>query len=353
MAAKFAVLCGALFPLSSSAGLFDRLWTGGRTKDALQTQVLKLPVAWVQVPKTGSSLCNAIMSLACDRGWNASLGAGNGGHAFWELHPMEQGCASGFTGSKSEEAKVEAMRRTAGGTEPPLARWYASPPGHHGFGPFADTPLAAHGVTVLRQPEQRILSGYYYGLHSMRGYHGRRDPRNHIPPERDYFRAVRGCSVRMFTRDGLPCGPDPDGRGRTSKEEVRRAIQTIQRFQFVGIAERWAASICLWHLKFGGRQDWKAAGRGISGPVPPWWRGCSADQFVNTRPGRQSNASRLGAPQGYDVRVLAGRKDEADGALYHAAQRIFEWDLRRTGATLKRCRPCFEHAGVTVGLERF
>ena len=89
-------------------------------------------------------------------------------HDFWETRGDLSRCA--FTSA------------TLGG--------YKSPPGHKGFGSYAAA--AKKGATVLRRPEQRVISGFHDGFHS---YHGKDEP--DLPA---YAAAVEGCAVRMLAR---------------------------------------------------------------------------------------------------------------------------------------------------------
>lgn len=298
--------------------------------------VLRRPVAFLHIPKTGTSFLNAVMSLACDAGWPHTLGR-ELEHLFWSRNSMNRGCAGGFTSSKSTPQKLAAFRATVGDAflAPRDNGWYRSPPGHAGFGPWAEAnaPLA---VTLLRQPEQRLLSGFYAGKH---GWHGER---NRNPTPRVYAEKLQGCQVRYLTRGGEQCNsrqPPP------TPAEVQRAILTLKRLQFVGLSDEWDLTICLWHRMFGGAHT---EGHGAA---PPWWARCNATHFRNTRPTglplAVSQTATMHAATTRDVSLLGGFRDEADRRLYAIARLLFKRRLVEFNVTAASCAPCFNaHAGA-------
>lgn len=301
---------------------------------------LKRPVAWLHVPKTGTSFVNAIMSLACDPGWNRTLGR-ELEHLFWSRVPMTRGCSAGFTSSRAVARKAAAFRATVHGLPVPQ-RWYLSPPGHTGFGPWVEShaPLA---VMMLRQPEQRLLSGFFAGKH---GWQER--TRRGVTPL-SYAHKLQGCQVRYLTRGGDQC----DSRQQPpSEKEVERAILAIKRFQFVGISEEWDLSICLWHRMFGAASA--AAG---GGGTRPWWSACRPQHFRNTRPTglplAVNQQATVHAATERDVSALNGFRDEADRRLYAIGRRLFRRRLAEFNVSHASCAPCFSaREGTTAELGR-
>jgi hypothetical protein len=190
----------------------------------------------------------------------------------------------------------------------------------------------------LRQPEQRILSGYHFDLLGW-NYKSHRDLNHHVPPEREYARYVRGCAVKLLARDVHAISVSDNSRncgngGTPTKEETHVAKMMLRsHFQFVGITEEWDLSVCLFHKMFGT-------------PERRWWSKCHGSEFVNMRPGvlTKQNSSEHHA---YDTSVLKGLRDDADGALYEVGLRIFQERLMAYNVTYESCRPCFEAA---VGL---
>jgi len=163
-----------------------------------------------------------------------------------------------------------------------------------------------HLLTMLRQPEQRIISGYHHGQHDFTG-------KEVSLPE--YAEHVGGCAVRMLTRSGFPCG-SKEGT-MPSDEDVALAQQRLKEgFAFVGLVEKWDLSVCLLHTMFGGE--------------------CLAEEFENLRPGQDRNSSL------YDVAPLEGYVDKYDGALYQTASEIFESNLKTYDVSEATCAKCYE-----------
>lgn len=189
------------------------------------------------------------------------------------------------------------------------SRYRGPPPGHDGFGPYAAT-FSANGVALFRNPVQRMLSG-------LRTYHShpecgnadcRKDVQAKIQPE-DYANAVRGCQIKMLTRDtnhknfsGHPCGgPTP------TVFEYRRAVALLPKFQFVGITDEWMLTVCLWHHMFSS---------------PKAFSSCRLSRPVENRTLPAS---------------LEGYEDRMDGGLYEAAVDLFWKALDRASLTRAKC----------------
>eukprot|EP00416_Gambierdiscus_australes_P027634 CAMPEP_0171080820 /NCGR_PEP_ID=MMETSP0766_2-20121228/16107_1 /TAXON_ID=439317 /ORGANISM="Gambierdiscus australes, Strain CAWD 149" /LENGTH=300 /DNA_ID=CAMNT_0011538091 /DNA_START=27 /DNA_END=927 /DNA_ORIENTATION=+ len=154
-----------------------------------------------------------------------------------------------------------------------------------------------HGVTILRRPESRIVSGYNYLKLDWPEFAPR--PCEGID---DYKTVVQGCYVRSLTRDGLEplhnrCHLDMSLQGNVRPDEVEEAKRRLDRFAFVGILEEWNLSVCLWHVMFGGL--------------------CYGSDFEKVRPGSGSPVD------------LKGFLDEADDEVYEHGQQIFERNKRR------------------------
>jgi len=128
---------------------------------------------------------------------------------------------------------------------------------HSGIGSAYGQYAKGHGLTMLRQPEQRILSAWSnspLAYHSWPYYIFGRDPEDEL----EFAKVVAGCSVKMLTRDGAShatgsdltvCGdPAPATDGET-KQAVERLAEG---FHYVGILEEWTKSMSLFHAMFGG-----------------------------------------------------------------------------------------------------
>ena len=112
---------------------------------------------------------------------------------------------------------------------------------------------------------------------------------------------LRGCQTKMVL--GVPCAA-PFALNASLLAEATRRVR--DDFLFVGLTERFEASVCLFHARLGGS------------PVPA--------QFLNTRPrgvgiAIGSSSDRVALPE-------AAARDEWDEALYRAARERFETDVR-------------------------
>jgi len=279
------------------------------------------PLAWLHIPKCGSSLLNALVHVpgACPGVpedvaiSDTTMGADNC-KGFWDKYPAGTACPGAF------------VKTHIGG--------------HEGLGTSNaqyESVWKGHGVTMLRQPEQRLLSAFYDKTHSWPA-----SPWN--PPPRDvltFARQVRGCAVRMLTRGGTSyqanfwnygaagrnygaVGPHwggPCGSGAPpTRAEVDKAKRRLRGFLFVGLVEEWELSMCLFRATFGGQ--------------------CFASEFINTR---HEETPRLE----HDTSVLRGLTDEYDGALYAEAQAIFRERFGSLSLSEAACQPCFAQANVT------
>lgn len=234
-----------------------------------------LPLVWVHVPKSGTSFANALLHHVgiCPR-WPscAMLLPGEKDAQFFKDWDLRELCEEGF---------VEDYR----------------PPGHRSAGAALTLHGAEHGAMFLRQPEQRILAAHTDGWPEA--------SMSRDVPLSTYAQGTAGCTVKMLTRRGTAgsekaqesyCAFDGDP---PSPKEVETAISRLYKFAFIGLAEEWDASICLFHAQFGGRcHDFE-----------------SAEVLADAPPASAPNAS--GVPV-----------DKYDGELYAAAQEIFQSRLQ-------------------------
>jgi len=261
-----------------------------------------LPLAWTHVPKCGSSLANALIYLP---GMCPNLPSGFLFTNLWDNTNYADVVANEWCpGSFSTDGRIQFNDHSGSGGE-----IYASS-------------VKGHGIIMLRQPEQRILSAYYDNQHSWPVWyygHWAVDPL-------EFAKGVSGCAVRMLTREGRssghartgPCGsPEP-----ATAAELTLAKQRLREgFVFVGLTEEWDLSMCLLHAVFGGR--------------------CLGSDFLNTNPGSNSSQEK------YNVSELMGFTDAPDGALYTEASVVFSEQLQRYGLSYDACRPCFKEASST------
>ena len=289
----------------SCAGRFTRRCAG---RDFLATLEDPLPLHarpfWLHVPKCGSSFINTFLGLCSGLPRCARLLPGDAIFDFDQAYRPQAFC---------DWARIGA---------------------HNGMD--NTTLRSSRGLLMLRQPEQRLVSGYYQldrnsnrpGLHGYSGNFGQhgirvghvhlRNGSWHVASQRSYAEALQGCAVRMLTRSGSSACETPP---LPSQEEVSLAIGRLRtNFAFVGITEQWKLSICLAHIMF------------RMGP-------CDSSEFVNSRKGAKSNASGA-STGGYDLERegLSGYRDPFDGPLYEAANHIFQEKLRKYDISPARCK---------------
>jgi len=197
---------------------------------------------------------------------------------------------------------------------------------HSGIDKFYLDSVKGHGLIMLRQPEQRLISGWNFYYHSFPKVTLGRDPYD----IQEYATSVSGCATKMLVRDQVDtyfhdeqpttisaCGdPYP-----ISEEESNRAITRLREgFLFVGILEEYDLSICLLHTMFGGE--------------------CTPVELTTGH--STSNTS------WYDTSMLEGWQDEYDGRLYAEGQKIFHKNLELYGVNDSSCQACWAQAGITA-----
>jgi len=294
-----------------------------------------LPIAWVHVPKCGSTFFNALVNLpgavAFGRsnftagvdfvGMLAALDDDIAANAFiLELNDL---CLDGFARWGPDDDWVPDMgvydaARDVTFLEGP----WPLIGDHSGIGGVYHSKVKGHGFIMLRQPEQRIISGYNDEFHSWPSWHHGRLPVN----MEEYAKAVSGCAVKMMVRPGFAAGrsmgkgaPCGDLLASTDTETAQAIVALRSGFLFVGIQDEWDTSICLLHKMFGGA--------------------CHASEFSNAHP----NSNSSGEP--YDTSDLNGFLDEHDGLLYSAAVQIFKSNVQKYDASASGCQECFQLAG--------
>ena len=249
-----------------------------------------LPLVWVHVPKSGTSFANALLHHVgiCPK-WPscAMLLPGEKDADFFKDWDQGELCSDGFA-------------------EDTL--------GHRSAGPSLLLHGPDHGAMFLRQPEQRMMAAHRDGWPEA--------SMSRDVPLATYARGTAGCTVKMLTRRGTSgseqsqqsyCAFDGDP---PSSKEVETAISRLRKFAFVGLAEEWDASICLFHAQFGGRcHDYESA---------------------------ESSAEPSDAPLKSTLQNDSGvPRDKYDGELYAAAEEIFHGRLKEYGVVPgKKCPFC-------------
>jgi len=267
------------------------------------------PIAWLHVPQAGSSLGNFMSRLP-------SLCPG-----IEEDLEIRNSTTMGHFPNRFFKTRYDPLSET-GICPGSFSRWGNL----RGAGPTWDEQYEGHCFVMLRQPEQRTLSGYNYGQFCW--------PES-LPAsnELQYAERIQGCAVRMITRGGGPKAKQTCGgqyTGLPTWDEVALAIHRIRTgCAFVGITDQWPLSMCLGHRIFGGK--------------------CRVTDFVDgrmTTKGGGETTKIAPDPHLYDLKPLSNFTDPYDGALYQAALEVFQENLLRYNVSMEACQPCFEEAGV-------
>lgn len=257
------------------------------------------PLKFLHIPKCGTSFLNAIIhtpSLCPDVDWryevNSDYLSNSFEKDFW--HACPQVC---------NQSRFEC--NSASQTHEGIGSSYSSYKGHL--------------ITMMRQPEQRILSAY----HDARFDHGA----SRFSNVSAYALRVAGLVTCQLmgekSVDPLPqCG-------ELRKADALAAAQRLREgFVFVGIMEEWEMSMCLFHKIFGGH--------------------CWHSDFENSRPTDPHDMSP------YNVSELEGVRDELDGLVYEEAKRIFREQLVAYNVSADSCAGCwsFRRASAVVEARR-
>mmetsp|Transcript_44786 Transcript_44786/g.139339 ORF Transcript_44786/g.139339 Transcript_44786/m.139339 type:complete len:337 (-) Transcript_44786:43-1053(-) len=271
---------------------------------AQQRLQLALPISWVHVPKTGSSIMNAVMGLP-----GVCLGS--------PRNVQDRLCSEANPACDAVRFTIEhgiAQRSTMATPKscPGIARWSW----HAGFDKQYQAGHKGHGLIMLRQPEQRLLAGYY----NPGDHHGWKPQWGEPASIPAYAKLVQGVGVKSLTR----WTDHYSWLGPPSEAETLEAVKRLREgFVFVGITEETELSVCLLHAMFGGECE-------------PW-------EFGRWHLSKYKNAS-----ASWDVSELEGFRDAGDRALFAEAMRIFRENLDLYGASRESCLPCFRRGGVPL-----
>lgn len=327
--------------LQTSAGLQRQSIVPSLAEDVQAAQAAQaarleasLPLVYMHVPKTGSSIANAFIRLpgVCTD-FVEELGddSFHNHSSYTTLRRIDSFISTQFIDFFLNRSLCE-------GIASPSTRANYCFGCHNNVGNDAmfSEYYDGHGVTMLRQPEQRVMSGLRHVADSLE-----------VPIESLHF--SEGCTARMLSGDNpnwsgsateVACfahGPNQALPPALPAADVAKAVARLRSFAFVGIQEEWHLSVCLLHAMFGGE--------------------CHTTEFLNTRPSglsgqpaadlRQGSFEQVfAAPEPYDTSILGGWVDTADRAVYDAGLEMFHSLCEDHGVTAESCRPCFETAGL-------
>jgi len=297
----------------SGGSLRGAKWTGEEELMAVSTSLHSLPagarlekllpLAWVHVPKAGSTIMNSFIKLpgVCPR-----LPAGK-----WLCYEQNPDCRA-YIFNQTHPARPTKIGLETVQDCPGIQRFAH----HHGFSTqYQKFSMKGHGVIMLRQPEQRLMSGWF----NNGDHHGwvpwGRQPSG-IP---EYVHALQGAVTKMLTRD-----TDQFDHKIPTPAEAELAVERLREgFAFIGIVEEHALSMCMVHKMFGGK--------------------CHHNEFSTRHHGlhRPGDAA-------YDISPLQGFRDPFDNAVYAEGLRIFEENKRVYNVSAEACRPCWEQVGLSL-----
>lgn len=181
-------------------------------------------------------------------------------------------------------------------------------------------------VVILRQPFDRALSGFYHNKHSCGLWKTGSLPRGIRATFSRYAKCVRGCTAKMLT--GSWCGDEsptwwqPPGEPFAQDAVLRRTVSAapleaagwlaseaikVLRTQvgFIGLQEHWAATVCLWHARFGGE--------------------CWPSEMINTRPGASKSTRARAGTRSWEAAARVWPGDTADEKVYDTGYKLF-WE---------------------------
>eukprot|EP00401_Gymnodinium_catenatum_P071437 CAMPEP_0117484194 /NCGR_PEP_ID=MMETSP0784-20121206/14335_1 /TAXON_ID=39447 /ORGANISM="" /LENGTH=1498 /DNA_ID=CAMNT_0005278765 /DNA_START=42 /DNA_END=4538 /DNA_ORIENTATION=+ len=304
---------GAPVPEAEEGKSRERIVASGTDGELLNASKL----AWLHVPKTGTSFANVLVTWGCP-------GLTDADAITDEPDSQRQVYVPDFMATHSD--RCAPGFKLVGGHTPidgelrfgdwPWDRRSARVTGRAQA--FEWGLHRGHWVTMFRQPEQRILSGFFHGNHDVEG-------NNHTL--REYSRMVAGCSVKML--NGYMCGHDVSITDAMVSTALRRLKEG---FAFVGLSSEWDLSVCLFHAMFGGT--------------------CNSREFMNIRPGKHYSV------KPYDTSALDGWVDPFDSVVFaYAADRfrtnLAKYDVSPATCALKKCVADpggFSQAGQQAGL---
>jgi len=188
---------------------------------------------------------------------------------------------------------------------------------HDAFGSI-DRKARGSAVTLIRNPEQRILSSFHDNYH---------DWLLTTPPksEVDFARVNAGCQVRMMVRTEAARGDFAKAcmQNIPTKQEVTLATTVLRRdFSFVGILEEYDLSVCLFRTMFGGP--------------------CLPVMFNNVHKAATNATNKTTSATVYDTSVLHGFSDWADQSLYDEGIQIFYEMLVQYNVSEDVCQTCYD-----------
>jgi hypothetical protein len=175
-------------------------------------------------------------------------------------------------------------------------------------------------VVMFRQPEQRLLSTFFYkqkytsnccwsdwGWNKAEQAEVLTKMNKHVGPTSTVGKFV-GCQCRMILGRGCMSSSLP----KLTSGDVERAVSRMLNFKFVGILEEWTLSMCLFNMIMTGE------------------RFIFKTQLLNNRPTKGGSVSSYTVPPEFP-------HDPFDGILYGRALTRFRHDISQRNISLSTC----------------
>ena len=292
------------------------------------------PVRFVHFPKCGTSFTYTLVAHRCAHAMPVD-----------DLHAQLRIDQGGFQARQVEQRLISAARAAG---EPGLTSTPRTVCGGRLTLPiFGHMAVRSGGAATLvgmfRRPAQRLISAFLHGKHAVGSglwQRGRRDTQYEALNLSAWVRypGIAGCMTKMLT--GHQCA---DASVEVTAQTVRDALTVLRRrFRFVGLAERWELSVCLYHRLLGHRPvgaeffrtNGGTNGGSVSGVTDDDKVGAAAAAPQRRRRlrGRGGRGGRAAAASGgsrrlYDEAALEGWVDAADEAVYKEALAMFHEQL--------------------------
>lgn len=291
------------------------------------------PVFYLHIPKTAGGFATSVLHSACGA-CMPNL------HSAWRIAGVfepDECCADKF-------ARFDGMHLPIHGLD---------------FDALPE-PRLKHVITLFRDPRQRLMSGFFHNRHNC-GYLKNVDAPgctgdDPLQPEcapllraptseklERYAQCVGSCTYYMLTKTSNPnlnggeyCGAEGkiayEGIASMHKSithNLSGPVNTVGALGFVGLADEYELTVCLWHVRFGSP--------------------CLPVEFENLRQGVNRKQSLYGED------AFTKEAEEwmtADLAIYETAKTRFHNELKHYGVTRSKCaQVCPEPAEIWAAEE--
>lgn len=251
-----------------------------------QKPLVKLDInklAWIHIPKCGSSFSNIIITWACPD--------------IPDKHFVDVPWIDAVWGELKNQLGGDCVKKLELGV------------GHRKIDDDSNTHgwklSKGHFVGMFKEPEQRILSAFKYGRHGIGGK---------TMPLSEYAQRTAGCATKMLT------GHNCNDKVALQESHLQKAIQRVDEgFAFAGLTNEWELSVCLFHAMFGGychSREFKNNNYALAN---------KKDEFWDSKKGVWNES------------MLNGFRDYYDGRLYWQVKEVFNGRLAEYGLSWEVC----------------